>query len=139
MKLTAFLAPALAATCLVATPVMAESGARGDRMFQRLDADADGSITVAEVTARKTAQFTEADADGKGLLDADEREAMIEQQRQRHRAARNGGPLLDADGDGNLSLAEFTEKTPLLDLADTDDDGAVSRAEFDAAMGSHHN
>jgi Ca2+-binding EF-hand superfamily protein len=121
-------------TCLFALPAVAETGNRGDQMFQRLDADADGQVTIAEVSARKTEMFQTADANADGQLDADERAAMREAVRQR--IAADGVPG-DADGDGNLSLAEFTGVHPLFDRADADGDGAVTRAEFDAIRGRH--
>ncbi len=139
----------VALACLATTPALAETpgtGARADRAFERMDTDGDGVITVAEVTARKTAQFAKVDTNADGLLDATERDAMRGD--DHHRARRTGGmghgprgdaAPLDADGDGKLSLVEFTSVTPLLDRADADDDGAVSRAEFDAAIAARHN
>jgi Ca2+-binding EF-hand superfamily protein len=122
----------LTAACILVLPAMASANERADRMFQRLDADADGQVTTAEVTAHKTAMFTEADANADGLLDAAERAAMREAVRQR--AAADGVPG-DTDGDGNLSLAEFTSVNPLFDRADGNGDGVVTRAEFDETVG----
>jgi Ca2+-binding EF-hand superfamily protein len=124
----------LMTTCILASPALAEAGARGDRMFQRLDADADGQVTLAEVTARKTEMFTTADANADGLLDAAEREAMREAV---HRRMTADGLPGDTDADGNLSLAEFTGINPLFDRADADGNGIVTRAEFDEIRGKH--
>jgi Ca2+-binding EF-hand superfamily protein len=121
-------------TCLFALPAMAETGRRGERMFQELDADSDGQVTTAEVTAKKTEMFTTADANADGLLDEAERTAMREAARRR--ATADGVPG-DTDGDGNLSLAEFTGVNPLFDRADADGDGIVTRAEFDEIRGRH--
>jgi Ca2+-binding EF-hand superfamily protein len=56
------------------------------------------------------------------------------------RMARLGGDALteragrlDRDGDGSLSLAEFTVTSPILTLIDADGNGAISRAELDRA------
>jgi EF hand len=126
----------LMTTCILALPALAEAGGRGDRMFQRLDANADGQVTTAEVTAQKTEMFTTADTNADGQLDAAEREAMRERARRRDAAGVPG----DTDGDGNLSLAEFTAINPMFDRADADGDGVVTRAEFDDAMPKrHHN
>ncbi len=128
------LAILLVATCADALPAMAETGGRGARMFQLLDADADGQVTMAELTAGKTEMFAAADANADGLLNAEERALMREAARQR--AAANGVPG-DADGDGNISLAEFTGTNPLFDRADADGDDIVTRAEFDTFRGQH--
>lgn len=88
----------LMTTCILASPALAEAGARGDRMFQRLDADADGQVTLAEVTARKTEVFTTADANADGNLSLAEFTGI--------------NPLFDradADGDGIVTRAEFDE------------------------------
>ncbi|MGL5010593.1 MAG: EF-hand domain-containing protein [Paracoccaceae bacterium] len=126
------LAILMTTACLFALPGHAQSGARAEAMFERLDADADGSITLAELTAHKTALFTAADANADGLLDEAERTAMRDAARQR--AAADGVPF-DTDGDGNLSLAEFTGSAPLFDRADADADDIITRAEFDAIVG----
>ncbi len=124
----------LMTTCILALPVMAEAGGHGDRMFQRLDADADGKVTAAEVAAHKTEMFTTADANADGLLDAAERTAMREAMRRQ--VAADGVPG-DTDADGNLSLDEFTAFNPLFDRADADGDDIVTRAEFDEIRGRH--
>jgi Ca2+-binding EF-hand superfamily protein len=126
------LASILMTTCLLALPAMAETGGRAEAMFLRLDADGDGIVTRTELTAHKTEMFTLADANADSLLDGAERAAMREAARQR--AAAQGVPF-DTDGDGNLSLAEFTGATPLFDRADADGDGTVTRAEFDEITG----
>jgi Ca2+-binding EF-hand superfamily protein len=126
------LTPPLLAICLIAAPALAEAGSRADRLFQTLDADGDGQITAAELIAHKTALFAKADANGDGLLDEAERAAMREAARQR--AVADGIPG-DTNADGNLSLAEFTGNNPIFARADTDGDGTVTRAEFDALTG----
>jgi tellurite resistance protein len=124
----------LMTTALIALPAFAHAEGRGERMFQRLDANADGQVTTAEVTAAKTEMFTQADANADGLLDADERAVMREAVRQR--VTVDGVPG-DTDADGNLSLVEFTRVNPLFDRADADGDGTMTRAEFDAIRGQH--
>jgi Ca2+-binding EF-hand superfamily protein len=130
-----FLAPAII-VALMALPAIAEAGPGADRAFQRLDADADGTVTTAEVVAHKTALFTEADANADGLLNAEEREAMRNAVRERMNEQR---VPFDTDGDGNLSLAEFTSANALFDHADSNGDGSITRAEFDAAVPKFRN
>ncbi|SFS52186.1 EF-hand domain-containing protein [Brevundimonas viscosa] len=74
----------------------------------RADADGDGRLSQAEFVGRRLDRLRAADANGDGSVSMEERQAM----RQAHRAAR-------AD-------ARF-------DRLDADNNGAISRAEFDAA------
>ncbi|MCO8146257.1 EF-hand domain-containing protein [Rhodovulum tesquicola] len=50
----------------------AAAGTRGAALFQRLDADGDGAISLDEFTARARARFAELDVDGDGLISAEE-------------------------------------------------------------------
>jgi hypothetical protein len=132
------LIPAICIAGFLAAPALAETSAEADpgaTFFATMDGDGDGAITAAELAAAKTDIFTRADANGDGLLDADERKAAVDAEIERRRAAHQGRAMerLDTDGDGQLSLAEFTASAPLFDRADADGDGAVSRTEFDAA------
>ncbi len=157
MKLTA-LTMATLATALVATTALADRGHsmnRGDggRMergmergmgpmadfdFATVDADGDGKITEAEMTAWRAAQAKALDADGDGFVNAEELAAMqmkTMETRVKDRAAQMVARM-DTDGDGKLSAAELASRpvpTGLIDRLDTDNDGAVSQAELDAA------
>jgi Ca2+-binding EF-hand superfamily protein len=125
----------LMTTALIALPALAHAEGRGERMFLRLDANADGQVTTDELTAAKTEMFTLADANADGLLNAEERAVMREAARQRVAADGVSG---DLDADGNLSLAEFTGFNPLFDRADANSDGIITRAEFDEMKGKRH-
>ncbi len=125
----------LTTTCLIALPLIADAEGRGAQMFERLDANADGQVTTAEMMAHKTEMFTTADTNADGLLDTAEREAMREKVRRR---AERDGVRGDTDGDGNVSLSEFTAMNPLFDRADADANGTVTRAEFDEATAKRH-
>ena len=138
---------ALAGAVLVsglATGAMAQmgpdDGGRGPRMaemFAAMDADSDGKVTQEELTAHRAAMFTAADSNGDGSLSAEElaaRELARFTETLPDRAAR----MLerqDANGDGSLSADEIGEG-PMEDhfaRIDTDDDGAISKAEAEAA------
>jgi Ca2+-binding EF-hand superfamily protein len=154
---TALMAATLAAA--VAAPALALAqpghghghGSRGDRamereafqeragrMFERLDADADGFVTQAEAEAAETRM----------------REAM-EERRGRHGERGEHGPgrraaagpeaaerrlaafrEQDSDGDGRISRAEFdAARAARFAALDADGDGRVTREEMRARMG----
>ncbi len=114
---------------------MAGAGGPGERpSFAELDTDGDGSITMAEVTARGAARFTEGDADGDGKLSAEELTAAIVA-RAAERAAAGVARMIeqrDTDGDGALSQAEMGGESGqrMFSRMDADDDGKISAEEF---------
>ncbi len=125
----------------VITPVLAErgpgQGASGFK-FDLLDADKDGKVTKAEMGAARTARVTAADANKDGLMSADELAAMrlAEMTERANAMAAEMITQMDSDGDGLLSVAEMAARpghAQVFDRIDTDDDGAISRDEADAA------
>ena len=121
--------------------VSAEEGSGPHRMeFSTLDVDGDGALTMAELEAAGAARFEAADADGDGALSVEEllahREAEASARAER-RAARML-ERLDENGDGLLQIEELAEMRPPLDRmferVDTDEDGTISQAEFEAAQ-----
>jgi hypothetical protein len=145
-KLKVFLLPALAVALLAASPVLAKGHGDGDMgaamreaMFTTADANADGKVTLEEMTTARTAMFTRADTNADGKLDAAEREAqMVEQMRAIAKLRVGAGDKADANNDGAVTLAEFTAGNDRFAKLDTDADGAVSKAEFDASRGGRH-
>jgi len=128
--------------------------------FARLDVNQDGNLTAADRADALRPHFDAADTDGNGQLSFAEAGAMNEMRREkRHeqRAERSeerrenraehrprgmamgrmgrqmGGQMLesaDADGNGEISQAEFTSVAlSRFDRADTDSDGTISRDE----------
>lgn len=108
------------------------------QMFDAIDADKDGKVTQAEIDAHRAARVTAADANGDGLMSADELAAMrlADMTERAKTEAAEMIANLDSDGDGLLSAAEMATRPALgklFDRADTDDDGAISRDEATAA------
>ena len=105
--------------------------------FETLDADKDGKVTKAEITAALTAQVTAADANSDGKLSVDEIAALQTArvtERANDRATRMVAEL-DVDGDGMLTVSELTVRPMpdrMFDRLDTDGDDAISQAEVDA-------
>jgi len=147
--LTTIAALAVAATGATAIGVAAQGHAMmTPPSFSELDANADGQITRADLTAHAAARFADADSDGNGTLSAAELIARAETHAS-DRAAQMGTRMInqmDSDGDGELSLDEMQARGAgrfgggedmagrMLDRADTDNDGAVSEAEYTAAL-----
>lgn len=145
-----------AALSLAATPMLARgvSGANGPRGlfatdFAALDVNGDGQITEDDLTAGAVAQLAEADTDGNGKLDANEIAAQILARFEDRTDRMRGDPAAraeamakrliaarDADGDGALvpeELAPAKGYARMIDRFDTDDDNAISAAEYDEA------
>lgn len=114
------------ALCLSGIPAMAE----GDRLLTALDTDGDGALSRAEFMVLREEMFARIDSDGSGALTEAEVTAAQEAAAERMRQKRDLWSQ-DADGDGQLTLAEFTSKTPGFDRADRDGDGVLSQAELD--------
>jgi Ca2+-binding EF-hand superfamily protein len=114
-----------------------ENGGLILQMFDAIDVDKDGKVTQAEIDTHRAARVTAADANGDGLMSADELAAMrlAEMTERAKTDAAEMITKLDSDGDGLLSAAEMATRPAsgkLFDRADTDDDGAISRDEATA-------
>lgn len=113
-------------------------------MFERFDTDSDGAVTKAELEGAAAAHFAEADANGDGLLSAEEMIAAAEKMRAAREAKRMADRIAkrieahDTDGDGMISLEEATAYMggsrfdKMFDKLDADGDGSVTQAELEA-------
>ena len=109
--------------------------------FTALDTDANGQITTEELDAAQAARFATADANIDGGLSADEIVAQIEARRAEMMAARAQRMIedKDANADGLLQAEELQDaRAPrpavMFAMLDTNEDGAVDQAEFDAGL-----
>ena len=136
---------ALLGATLVGSVAVAEQGKHGNRgamlfeLFDSLDSDADGLVTQAELDAHRAAMFTAADTNSDGALDAEELAAR-QLARFNDRLADRTARMIearDANGDGLLQPEEMADGPSgrMLARIDTDNDGAISLAEAEAAVG----
>lgn len=148
MKHTGFIVAIIAGSiALTAGAAMAQKSGgmhRAPISFEQADQDGNGEISKEEFSARHEARFNDADANGDGSLDRDELlgsarksaeqrvDAMIER--------------FDENGDGVLSQDELPQPRQskradkAFDRMDKDENGSISKAEFDEAkerMGKH--
>lgn len=118
----------------------AADGQTARQAFRRMDQNGDRALQFTEIQAARSALFDRLDTNHNGLLDGGEAEAAL----QRVRA---GGWLqtataegletkvqrMDANGDGRISRAEFSQFIPdRLVLADTNGDRSLSLTELRA-------
>lgn len=106
--------------------------------FSELDANGDGSLTIAEVQANATGRFAEMDANGDGVITADEIAARAAEQAEMRATERFARMLewRDSDGDGALSQVEMGDNRAekMFSRLDKDGDGVVSAEEFEMAQ-----
>lgn len=137
-----------ALTILLTGSALAQQGNPGQFFLEQWDADADGSVTADEVTAKRSEVFDMFDQDSDQVLSAAEW-TLIEEHIGMELAP--GGPgagmnkaapgkavktamsaaFNDTDGDGQVTRAEFDAgSSKLFPLMDVDGDGVVTMADF---------
>lgn len=114
----------------------AQSGDRGGKMFDRVDINNDGRITLQEAQAFRNARFQRMDANNDGqVTQAEMQEARSKRRAQRAERSRDRMAKrfekTDTNGNGALDRAEF-ERMAAERFArmDVNGDGAVTRDEI---------
>jgi len=103
-------------------------GAMIERLKQA-DADGDGKVTKAEITARQEGDMAKFDTDKDGQLSLSEYKSLW-MEKNNQRAVRSF-QRLDRDGDGNVTDAEmkrFVDR--IVSRMDRNEDGAISKEDF---------
>ena len=108
-----------------------EGHGHGVRMMHRVDLNGDGAITPAEASAVHAVRFLKLDTDADGTITEAEMLARM-QHRIAERVAKRFA-MMDRNGDGRVERAEFEESgAERFARLDTDGDGRVSREELRA-------
>lgn len=129
-----------AAAPVVATPLPAivsdPSAAKPLTSFEGKDANGDGKITQAEYAKAAQAIFQMMDADQSGTVTVQEMDAARAALGMANSAVSSEKIIqqADSDGDGKLTLAEWmANANAQFDALDTNKDGVIDRQEWDAA------
>lgn len=128
MKKTLILAAILGASAIGAAAYA--KGPGGDH-FSRFDEDGDGKVAVSELDARHKEFLAGADKDGDGYITKEEMKALHEA----HKSDRKARMFPDANNDGKVSRREFEDATrEHFNKLDKDGDGLLTEEE----MAEHH-
>ena len=133
----------------------AEAQTAADAGWTRLDANKDGKLDPADRTARHAARFDRIDADNNGAISRAEFDAMHKGREGMKRGghagmaghggmaghenmAGHGGGKMDGKGGHRMGGGGHGGGMLMMGkMADSNSDGAVSRAEFDAGVAKH--
>lgn len=124
----------LTAASLIASPALAQSREPLEQVladFDRIDADGDRVISIAEYRALQIARWPRIDRNADGYLTLDDFPRFAA---GRARALLAEVAVLDTNEDGRISRDEFINgPAPLFHQADQNADGVLSRTELEAA------
>jgi Ca2+-binding EF-hand superfamily protein len=127
---------------------LAQQGNPGQHFLEQWDADADGSVTLAEVTTKRSEVFAMFDQDNDQIL-AKAEWALVEEHMAMELGKGGAGHGMnmaapgaamhaamtpdfnDADGNGEVTMTEFeAASVRLFPMMDVDGDGTVTTADF---------
>lgn len=133
----------------LALPALAQQDAPGSHFILNWDLDQDAVVTLEEATQKREEIFVMFDQDENGFLDNAEydlfdetRAADMELNGGGRAGHGQGGPMAgvnqgmtreanDADGDGQVTRAEFMDHVPVWFVTmDRDEDGVLTTADF---------
>lgn len=128
----------IASTPLVLAGLLLAVAAHAQEKARSMDANGDGMVSAAEHADAARMKFEKMDANKDGFVTAAEMDqssmAMGKDQQMRQPATADRIKMMDGDGDGKLSAAEYAAATKkMFDNADTDKNGMISRAEMEAS------
>jgi Ca2+-binding EF-hand superfamily protein len=126
---------AAALLCLLSASSMAQGMRQGgEGMFERADANNDGSVTKEEFIAARGQQFARFDRNSDGYLDSNDVPKRLAERRKQNGGGEMHGGQFDADGDGKVSKDEFINgPTLIFDRADADKNSVLDAKELAAA------
>lgn len=113
---------------------LAQAKAKADEMFTRMDVNKDGKLDEADRAAKRAERFDRMDANSDGTISRDEFAARPERP---DRGEMRGG---ERHADGERHHGKRGKRGGMMmmgKMADTNNDGAVSKAEFDAGVAKH--
>lgn len=121
--------------CLLGATSMAQGMRQGgEGMFERADANKDGSVTREEFIAARGEQFARFDRNSDGYLDSNDVPKRLAERRKQNGGGETHGAQFDANGDGKVSKDEFVNgPTLMFDRADTDKNNVLDAKELAAA------
>jgi Ca2+-binding EF-hand superfamily protein len=108
--------------------------AGGEGMFERADANGDGSVTKEEFIAARGQQFKKFDRNSDSYIDSNDVPKRLAERRKQNGGGEMQGGQFDADGDGKVSREEFINgPTLIFDRADVDKNSVLDAKELAAA------
>lgn len=126
-----FLAAALLA-CGSAS--LAQMRPNADALFEKADANHDGSVSRSEFLAARAQQFPRLDRNSDGFIDDQDASQRMMARQQANTQITELRKQLDTDGDGRISQQELAQgPAPAFNQADTDHDGVLNAQELAAA------
>lgn len=131
MKFLTTLCALLAVLAAFALPASADPNGTAGSIILNADANGDGAVTRAEFLSRRSAMFATLDTDHSGGLNQMEFTAFLGEKGSR--LAGKAFQQIDTDSNGTISQAEWdASPARAFDRADKNDDGVLDAAEINA-------